>query len=421
MTGPEATGASGPGGWLLPLRIFPAMIHMPTDTDSTDTGCSRASRRCAVVAVLAAVFMLPLPSRVSAETDAGSYTVKKHDTLWDLAFQFLGDPFKWPGIWDLNRTIENPHLIYPGDALTIPGMQGRTRGGRMSEGIEESTQEQTARWADRQARFQELTSGLLAESDESGQYVTESRDVDAFPGLGAVDADIWGPRIFWSTEFLGKIAFLWTAEDEKGLIAPGNAYVIGSRDKEIFHQFDRLKIKAFGDGGYSVGDTVDIFRQERFIKYGDKSANLVRRVARARMVVATGKDLEALLFKAWDVVRAKDRVAPATRFRRYEIDTVVAATQRIDGTVLSRVELTTTPHLYQSLIIDKGSQHGVRLGDIFTVHPVEDKQEPRREPALLGCAVHTGEGTSTLVIVRMFDNVLAVHDAVRLCKRMSLN
>lgn len=47
------------------------------------------------------------------------YVVKKNDTLWDISSQFLNSPWKWPELWDKNNYITNPHLIYPGDIITI--------------------------------------------------------------------------------------------------------------------------------------------------------------------------------------------------------------------------------------------------------------------------------------------------------------
>jgi nucleoid-associated protein YgaU len=53
------------------------------------------------------------------------YVVVKGDTLWDISGVFLKYPWHWPDIWYANPQVENPHLIYPGDELSLVWRDGR--------------------------------------------------------------------------------------------------------------------------------------------------------------------------------------------------------------------------------------------------------------------------------------------------------
>ncbi|MEM7053842.1 MAG: LysM domain-containing protein [Pseudomonadota bacterium] len=87
------------------------------------------------------VLMLAIPYSLFAQDNAsaagqeievrddhpGEYVVQEGDTLWDIAGRFLTRPWQWPAIWQANPQIDNPHLIYPGDRLSLVYIDGQPR------------------------------------------------------------------------------------------------------------------------------------------------------------------------------------------------------------------------------------------------------------------------------------------------------
>lgn len=66
--------------------------------------------------------VLAPPQREQANAPAlRTYTVKRGDSLWNIAKKYLGKGERYSEIYQLNREkIKNPNLIYPGQVLSLP-------------------------------------------------------------------------------------------------------------------------------------------------------------------------------------------------------------------------------------------------------------------------------------------------------------
>lgn len=128
---PKYTGSKGLyGAALLALGLAgcaqTAERTITPARDTSDDGVQTQPLREAPLAEISEDSQVRTSEAPRLKADAPlTYVVKKGDTLWDISAHYLIEPWQWPEIWYVNNQVANPHLIYPGDVLTLVWRDGR--------------------------------------------------------------------------------------------------------------------------------------------------------------------------------------------------------------------------------------------------------------------------------------------------------
>jgi|SRR5690554_49016 nucleoid-associated protein YgaU len=104
-------------------RVLELSLGVPLST--YDKGIHRMRKTLLALLLLATAAVQAQVQLKDGHPD--NYTVVKGDTLWDISGKFLSKPWKWPEIWHANPQVANPHLIYPGDRLSLVYVDGQPR------------------------------------------------------------------------------------------------------------------------------------------------------------------------------------------------------------------------------------------------------------------------------------------------------
>ena len=69
-----------------------------------------------VLMILSLIF-IAFPTDLTAQPS--THKVQRGDTLWSICEKYYGDSFLWPKLWEMNPFVTNPHLLKPGDIITL--------------------------------------------------------------------------------------------------------------------------------------------------------------------------------------------------------------------------------------------------------------------------------------------------------------
>lgn len=264
-----------------------------------------------------------------ASAPGQQHTVEKGDTLWDLSQKFLGSPWYWPKVWSYNPEIANPHWIYPGNEVRFYG-----------QGEEVPTQVEAGEPEGANLDEGEMYDDKVSATGQIG-YRPKNGVAVMLPGFVTPDEVEASGRIYG--------AFAETI----GLVYPNNIYV----------QFNKKAPK--------LGETYVIFRNEGEIIHPItlRSIGYFTAVLAEAKVTRIDSDKRATvqIVKQYDEVRRGDLLGPTGE----PLLKLVAArpnTKAVkDARLVSEVKTFLTSFgEHQLVIMDKGSDDGVKVGNVFT-------------------------------------------------------
>ena len=295
-----------------------------------------------------------------------NYTVKRGDTLWDISAVFLKDPWFWPEIWQINPQVENPHLIYPGDVLSL----AVGAGGDAHVFISQYSG----------ARLQPR----LRSEDLEGPI-----DTMAFSAIAA---------------FLSKPSVV---TEEQVLAAP---HIISFRDGHMIggegHEAYVRNLKAPLDQRFTVmhvGEPIIDFETNELVGYQAAyvATAVVNRPGDITRTVLTEGSREAL---RGDRLMSQEGEASLS-FKPH------AASTNIDGQIIAIADEASQVGNYQVVVLNRGQRHGLTPGVVLAVdqrgevmHDVWGKRPFGKD--VLGPTVELPfERAGTLIVFKVFNRV----------------
>ncbi|MEM6987226.1 MAG: LysM domain-containing protein, partial [Pseudomonadota bacterium] len=262
------------------------------------------------------------PDEVVLRDDApDTYTVKQHDTLWDIAAHFLEDAYTWPEIWHQNPQIADPHLIFPGDKIGLTMVDGKpvlsiSRGKRGKTVLQPRV---------REVALEQAVPVIAADV---------LRNFDAKPRVVSKQMLDTAPYVLANTE--GRVLSA----------APDSVYVRGitTTDQKVFHVIRPNKPLIDPDSNEILGYEALLTGEARVEDFGDPST---------LQLVKTGRE----------VLRG-DRLAKYEGEPAYRDLRPVLVKSGMQGKIISLVDALSKAGQYQIIVFNRGAQDGIEAGSM---------------------------------------------------------
>ncbi len=295
-----------------------------------------------------------------------NYSVKRGDTLWDIAAVFLKDPWFWPEIWQINPQVENPHLIYPGDVLSLAyGANG------------------DARVSISQYSGARLQPRLRSESIDG--------PIDTIP-FAAISAFLTKPSVLTKDQALAAPHIL-AFRDEHMIAGTGHEIYVKDLNGALNQRFTVVHV---GDPIRDIGSREIIGYQAAYV-----ATAIVNNPGEVTKAVLTEGAREAL---------------EGDRLILQETDTSLtftphAPTTNVDGQIIAVADGAEQIGQYQVVVLNRGGNDGLAAGAVLAIDQlgsvVRDKygKSPWKKDAFAKEVRLPSERAGTLIVFKVFDRI----------------
>lgn len=380
-------------GWLAALSVALPATALAQEPATGAPAQDSASAAPVQEPGTAALTQEPLPQ---------THTVRKGDTLWDLAQFYLKDPFLWPGIYRLNTdVVEDPHWIYPGEVLRIaPNQNVAAVPADSTAGLTMDTPPppqpaDTTPMLGGDDSTETLARGpqqpSLAESDDNRAPLFQtSRSRTVAEILKAYTDQPYRPlrpSEFYSSGFLTenqRLPYGWVL----GPVTPPQIKASNNRANAL--PYATVALTAPRGASYEVGDTLLVVQLGEEL---DPHGRVVKPTGLAQVTESVDGHYLASIIAIYGPIRNGQRILPVESFSPGAGTRAVPIADGIRGSLIGGLGRQELKEPQMVVFIDKGREDGVARGDLFEVR--------RRPQRLSDGTLRVNELMATLQIVHV--------------------
>jgi LysM repeat protein len=360
---------------------------------------------CSLGWLAALTVALPVTAALAQEPLPQTHTVRKGDTLWDLAQLYHKDPFLWPGIYRLNTdVVEDPHWIYPGEVLRIAPNDNVAAVPADNTGAVPTM--------DTPPSAQPLDTTPMLGGDDSSETLargpqqpslaeTESENRPLFESTRARSvAEILKaytnqpyrplrPSEFYSSGFLTENQRLPYGR-VLGPVTPSQIKASSNRANAL--PYTTIAVTAPRGASYEVGDTLLVVQLGGEL---DPFGHIVVPTGLAQVTESVDGHYLASVVAIYGPIRNGQRVLPVESFSPGVGTRAVPIADGVRGSLVGGLGRQELKEPQMVVFINKGREDGVSRGDLFEVR--------RRPQRLSDGTLRVNELMATLQIVHVRD------------------